>query len=109
MTLEFADWEKVELKTAVIKTVEEIPGKDRLYKITVDVGEPTPRTMVAGIKPWYPIDELKGKRVIVVANLAPAKIAGVESNGMLLAVTDKEGKPVLLTTEEEIKPGKKVE
>ena len=109
MELEFSDWENVQLKSAVIKEVENIEGKDRLYKLTVDVGEDKQRTLVGGIKPWYPADDLIGKTIIVVANLKPAKIAGIESNGMLLAIMNDEGKPVLLTTAEEIKPGKRVE
>ena len=109
MVLEFSDWQGVELKSAIIMEAEDIEGKDKLYKLIVDIGEEQSRTLVAGIKPWYPKEELKGKRIIVVANLKPAKFAGIESNGMLLAISDKEGKPVFLTTEEEVAPGKRVE
>jgi len=109
MVLEFSQWQEVEIKSAIIKEAEEIEGKDKLYKLSVDVGEAEPRTMVAGIKPWYSTAELKGKIIIAVTNLKPAKIAGIESNGMLLAIMGKDGKPILVTTEEQVEPGKRVE
>jgi len=104
----FSDWEKIELKTAKILGVEDIEGKDKLYKLKISLGEEE-RTLVAGIKPFYEKEELEGKTIIVVANLEPAKIAGIESQGMLLAVEDKDGKYSLLTTDREVEAGKKAE
>ena len=82
----FDDFKKIELKVAEIKAVEDIEGADKIYKLTIDVGEE--RTLVAGIKPWYTKEELIGKKVVVVANLEPRKIRGVESRGMILAASN---------------------
>jgi len=102
--IKFDEFEKVKLKVAEIKTVEDIEGADKLYKMTVDSGEE--RTIVAGIKSAYTKEELVGKKIIIVANLEPAKIRGVKSNGMLLAASD--GEPVLLTVDKPVKNGSKI-
>jgi methionyl-tRNA synthetase len=105
--LTFDDFKKTELKVGKILTAERVPGADKLLKLTVDVGEEEPRQVVAGIAQWYSPDELVGKQVVVVANLAPAKIRGVESRGMLLAA-DTEGRAVLLTPDADVAPGAEV-
>jgi methionyl-tRNA synthetase len=98
----------VQLRTAKVVHVELIPNKDRLYKITVQVGAET-RTIVSGIREWYPNpEELVGKMVAIVSNLAPKKLGGVESQGMLLAALDDEGKFSLLVAEREVKSGAEV-
>lgn len=103
----FQEFQKLELKIAKILKAEDVPGKDKLVKLEVDVGEENPRTLVAGLKPHYAAEQLVGKQIIVVANLEAATIAGIESNGMLLAA-DSKGEPVLLTAEKEIEPGSKI-
>lgn len=80
--------DKVELKVGQIKEVERIPKAKKLYKLSVDVGEKENRVIVSGLVPYYKEEELKGKQVVVVTNLKPAKLCGVESNGMLLAAGD---------------------
>ncbi len=105
--IDFTDFQKVELKVGRILEVEDIPKAKKLYKLTVDVGEEKPRTIVAGIKPFYTPEELKGKRVVVVANLKPKKLMGIESRGMLLAANDGENFS-LLTVEKDIKSGTRV-
>jgi len=102
------EFKKIELKAAKIIEVEEIPEKDKLYKLTVDLGKEK-RILVAGIKPYYSKEELKGKTIIVVANLEPAKIANIESNGMLLAAKAEDGSYAILTIEKKVKPGTKIE
>ena len=102
--IKYDEFEKVKLKVAEIKAVEDIEGADKLYKLTIDVGEE--RTIIAGIKSAYSKEELIGKQIIVVNNLEPAKIRGVESNGMLLAASD--GEPVLLTIDKPVKNGSKI-
>lgn len=98
----------IQLRTAKVVHVETIPNKDRLYKITVQVGTET-RTIVSGIREWYPNpEELVGKMVAIVANLAPKKLGGIESQGMLLAALDNEGKFSLLIAEREVKSGAEV-
>lgn len=80
--------DKVELKVGQIKEVSRIEKSDKLYKLSVDVGEENLRTIVSGLVPYYKEDELLNKQVVVVTNLKPAKLRGVESNGMLLAAGD---------------------
>lgn len=80
--------DKVELKVGQIKEVERVAKSKKLYKLQVDVGEKELRTIVSGLVPYYTEEELAGKQVVVVTNLQPAKLCGVESNGMLLAAGD---------------------
>lgn len=82
--LSFKDFQKLDLRVGTIKTVEAVEGANKLVKIIVDIGSEE-RQIVAGIAERYKPDELIGKQIVVVTNLEPAKIRGVESNGMLLA------------------------
>jgi methionyl-tRNA synthetase len=84
------DFKKLELKVAEIKEVNDHPNADRLYVITVDLGDKT-KQIVAGIKGSYKKEDLPGKQVVVVDNIEPAVLRGVESQGMLLAVQDAQG------------------
>jgi len=97
------DFQKVRLRTGKVLAADRIEGADRLLKLTVDVGTDT-RTVVAGIAQHYAPESLVGKTVVIVANLKPAKLRGVESKGMLLAA-DLDGVPVVATFEKEIPPG----
>jgi methionyl-tRNA synthetase len=105
--LEFEDFKKTELRIGVIKEVAEHPKADKLYVLKVDLGEPALRQIVAGIRNYYTKEELLGKKVAVVANLKPAELRGVKSEGMLLAA-DIEGKAVLLTPDKEVPAGSKI-
>jgi len=105
----FGDWEKLDLRVAEIKKIEDIEGADKLYKLKIDVGELGIRTICAGIKEFYPKEELVGKKIILVANLEPRKLRGIESHGMLLAAGSKEQNIcVLLTTDKEVENGMKI-
>ena len=84
------DFMKVELLTATIKSCEPIPKAKKLLKLTLDDGSGTDRTVASGIAKWYKPEDLIGKTVIIVSNLKPAKLCGVESNGMILAADVKE-------------------
>jgi methionyl-tRNA synthetase len=84
------DFRKIELKVAQIKEVNEHPNADRLYVITLDVGDKT-KQVVAGIRGSYQKEELVGKQVVLVDNLEPAMLRGVESQGMILAASDESG------------------
>src|SRR3989344_2570878 len=88
--VEFSDFLKLDLRVAEIKRVEEIENADKLWKLTIDVGDLGKRIICAGIKEYYLKEELKGKKIIIIANLEPRKIKGVESQGMLLAAGNKE-------------------
>jgi methionyl-tRNA synthetase len=102
-TIDISEFARVELRVAEIKSAERVPKSKKLLRIEVIVGEET-RQVVAGIAEAYDPETLPGKRVILVANLKPAKLMGVESNGMLLAAT-LDGRPVLLTPEVEVPSG----
>ncbi|MGH9146756.1 MAG: methionine--tRNA ligase [Vicinamibacterales bacterium] len=98
---------KVELRTARILGAERVPNSRKLVKIDVDLGTER-RTIVAGIAEAYEPDTLVGRSVVIVANLKPAKLMGIESNGMLLAATADGGKPMLLQIDGEVAPGTRV-
>lgn len=87
--LSLEEFKKVELKIAQIETVELHPNADRLYVLKVKVGE-IRKTIVAGIRKHYAENELVGKKVVIVDNLEPAVIRGVESQGMILAASDND-------------------
>lgn len=106
-TIPFSKWLEIELKTAKIVSAEDIAGKDKLFKLTLEIGKET-RTLVAGLKPMYSKEELVGKTVVLFSNLEPKTIAGIESKGMILAAADKLGKPILLTTDKESESGAKI-
>ena len=104
----FDEFQKLDLRVAEITSAEEVEGKDKLLKLSIDLGKEK-RTIVAGIKQYYKKDKLKGKKIIVIANLEPAKLAGVESNGMLLAAGSKEtDQCVLLTPDADVPNGTKI-
>jgi methionyl-tRNA synthetase len=90
------DFAKVELRVGQILTAERIPKADKLLRFTIDLGEAEPRQILAGIAQYYEPEKLVGRKVIVVANLKPRKILGLESQGMILAASvGEEGRPVL--------------
>lgn len=104
--IEFPDWEKVDLRVAQIKKVEEINGADKLFKLTLDVGEIGERTICAGIKEFYKKEELENKKIIYLSNLKPRILRGIESQGMLLAASTKDhSKVVLISPEKDIENG----
>jgi methionyl-tRNA synthetase len=84
-----------------------VPRSKKLLKLTVNAGDPTPRTIVAGIAEYYAPADLVGKKVVVVANLEPAKLMGVESNGMLLAGS-VEGRLAVTVLDRDLPPGARV-
>jgi methionine--tRNA ligase beta chain len=106
---EFSDWEKVDLRVAQIKEVEEIEGADKLWKLTLDVGELGERTICAGIKAFYSKKELTKRKIIYFSNLKPRKLKGVESQGMLLAASNSEhSEVVLISPEKDIENGSRI-
>ena len=107
-TIEFSDWEKLDLRVGKILEVEDIKDADKLYKLIVDIGIEK-RIICAGIKQYYSKKELINKKIIVITNLASRKLRGIESKGMLLAAGSKEeNKCILITPEKDISPGTKI-
>ncbi|MGH7198381.1 MAG: methionine--tRNA ligase subunit beta [Candidatus Omnitrophota bacterium] len=106
MEAALTDFKKIELKVARVLDVSEIPGADKLWKLLIDVGAEK-KEIVAGIKTAYSREALLGKSIVVVNNLAPAIVRGVESRGMLLAA--KAGEALaLLTVDRDLPAGSSV-
>jgi methionyl-tRNA synthetase len=106
-TITIDDFMKVELRAAKVLQAERVPKSNKLLKLLVDVGTEQ-RTIVAGIAEAYEPESLVGRTVAVVFNLKPAKLMGVESNGMVLAASPDGGKPTLVSFEEPPVPGTRV-
>lgn len=128
----YDEFKKMDMRVGTIKSVEPVEGADKLLKCMIDFGEvdvsPAPiaeegaeatevvpittpklRQIVSGIREFFPeYEKLVGKQVLYIINLEPRMIRGVESQGMLMAVDGKDGKPVFLTPEVEVEPGARV-
>lgn len=101
----FEDFVKVELKMGEVLEAEEIKKSKKLLKLTVDFGEEEPRQIISGIKENYSTDEIKGKTVLFATNLLPRKIMGLESNGMILGLSDEDKFSVLTADKKGISKG----
>ena len=106
-TITIEEFARVDLRVGKVLEAERIAGTQRLVKLRVDIGRGT-RQLVAGIAEAYEPEALVGKTIIVVANLKPARLRGVDSEGMLLAATPEGGQPVLATLDGEVAPGARV-
>jgi methionyl-tRNA synthetase len=102
------DFAKIQLKVAEILSAEKVEGAKKLLRLQIRVGEGDDRQLVAGIAESYAPEDLPGRQIIVIANLQPATIRGVQSQGMLLAATDAEGRAILLKPDSTVAPGSKV-
>jgi methionyl-tRNA synthetase len=99
------DFAKVDLRVGLVLSAERVKGADKLMHMKIDIGEAQPRTIVAGIAEAYAPEQLIGRKVVIVVNLQPRKLRGIESNGMIVAASVEGGKPVLAGFHEEIPPG----
>ena len=99
------DFAKVDLRVGQVVSAERVKGADKLLHLKVDIGEAEPRTLVAGIAEAYAPEQLLGRKVVIVANLQPRKLRGIESNGMIVAASIEGGKPVLAGFLEDIPVG----
>ncbi len=106
MAITINDFRNIDLRVAKILAAERVEGADKLLKLKITLGTEE-RQLVAGIAQHYSPEELVGKQIIVVANLEPATIRGVESQGMLLAATSQ-GKVIVATMDAEAEPGSKL-
>ena len=100
----YDDFAKLDLRVAKIIETEPIPGKSRIIKGIIDLGDDDKRSVIIGGAQYYQPEDIVGKLVIVIANLEPKKMAGVESNAMLLAA-DVDDKPFWLTVSEDVPLG----
>ena len=104
----FDDFKKVEITVGKILSAEKVPETDKLLKLSVNVGEPSPRQIISGVAAYFPDPQtLVGKKCMFVTNIAPRVIKGLESNGMILAVSTEDGKFSLLEPSAEIPEGTK--
>ena len=101
------DFAKIEMRIGTVVSCEAHPNADKLIVLNVDLGEEEPRQLVAGLRKWYEPADLVGQQVVVLVNLEPAVLRGVESRGMLLAVSDDDG-VAILTVNRPTKPGSKI-
>lgn len=105
--ISFDEFQKVDLRVAKIISAEPVPGSEKLLKLMIDLGNET-RQIVSGIGKNNSPENLVNSEVVVVANLEPKELFGLESNGMLLAAKNSDGSPVILTPKNEVPPGSKV-
>jgi methionine--tRNA ligase beta chain len=105
--INFEEFTKVDLRVGIIVCAENLEGYKKILKITVDIGGEK-RVIMSGLAKFYKPEEIVNKCVIVCTNLAPRKFGEQTSNGMILAATNEDGKPVLLTVLQDVKPGSQV-
>jgi methionyl-tRNA synthetase len=107
--IDIADFAKVKLRVAIIEQAEKIEKSKKLYKLQIDLGPAGKRQVVSGIAAFYTPEQLLGRRVVVVTNLKPAKLMGVDSQGMLLAASNADHSALtLLAPSEEIAVGSEI-
>jgi len=99
------DFAKVDMRVGQVLAAERVQGADKLLRLEVDIGEPRPRTVVAGIAESYRPEDLIGRKVVIVANLEPRKLRGIASDGMIVAATPEGGLPVLVGPLEDVPVG----
>lgn len=104
----YEDFKKIELKVVEILKAERVEGSDKLIKLEVNLGNNETRQIVAGIGKKYEPTDIINKKIIIVANLEPRKLMGLESQGMLLAASTEEIGPILLVPDVNIDPGAEV-
>jgi len=106
--IDFADFEKLDLRVGHILACEKVKKANKLLKFTIDDGSGKPRTIVSGIAKFYEPEELVGKDVVFIANLAPRQLMGIESQGMILSAENFDGNLSVLSLLKEVKPGSQV-
>jgi len=104
----FDDFTKLDLRIGTIATAERVPKADKLLRLTIEVGEASPRTVVSGIAEHFNPEELPGKQVLLLCNLEPRKMRGVESQGMVLMAEDAMGKLAFVQPDRELPNGVEV-
>jgi methionyl-tRNA synthetase len=106
--IDIEDFGKVDLRVGQVLSAERVKGADKLLHLKVNIGEPEPRTIVAGIATVYEPEKIVGRKVVIVANLHPRKLRGIESNGMIVAASLEGGKPILAGFLEDVPVGSRL-
>lgn len=104
----YDDFSKLDFRVVRVASAERVAGSEKLLRLEADMGDGVTHQIIAGIGKVYAPETLAGKEIIIVANLEPRMIMGLESQGMLLAARDAEGMPVLLCAEKDVPPGSKI-
>ena len=107
-TISINTFAQVDLRVGEVLRAERVPNADKLLRLEVDVAEAEPRQLLGGIAEWYAPEGLIGQKILVVANLQPRRMRGLESRGMLLAASDASGKPLLATVPRETPNGSRL-
>ena len=102
------EFQKADLRVGKIVSAERVEGSEKLLKLQVEIGEAAPRQILSGIAKAYAPEEIAGKSVVIIANLDPRMMMGMESNGMLLAAHSEDGTPVLVLPASDVPPGAKI-
>ena len=108
-TVAFEDFQKLDIRVGIVKACEKVKKSKKLLRFSLDDGSGTDRTILSGIAQWYEPAQMVGKRVLFIANLAPRKIMGEESHGMILSAVNYDGNLSVTTTLDEVKGGSTVE
>ena len=108
-TVAFEDFQKLDIRVGIVKACEKVKKSKKLLRFSIDDGSGTDRTILSGIAQWYEPEQMVGKRVLFIANLAPRKIMGEESHGMILSAVNYDGNLSVTTTLDEVKGGSTVE
>ena len=108
-TVAFEDFQKLDIRVGIVKACEKVKKSKKLLSFSLDDGSGTDRTILSGIAQWYEPEQMVGKRVLFIANLAPRKIMGEESHGMILSAVNYDGNLSVTTTLDEVKGGSTVE
>ena len=108
-TVAFEDFQKLDIRVGIVKACEKVKKSKKLLRFSLDDGSGTDRTILSGIAQWYEPEQMVGKRVLFIANLAPRKIMGEESHGMILSAVNYDGNLSVTTTLDEVKGGSTVE
>ena len=102
------EFQQSDLRVGKIVSAERVEGSEKLLKLQVDIAEPTPRQILSGIAKAYAPEDIIGKSVVIIANLDPRMMMGMESQGMLLAAHGDDGSPVLFLPASDVPPGAKI-
>jgi methionine--tRNA ligase beta chain len=102
------EFQKADLRVGKIVSAERVEGSEKLLRLQVDIAEPQPRQILSGIAKTYAPEDILGKNVVIIANLDPRMMMGMESQGMLLAAHAEDGSPVLVFPISDVPPGAKI-